>query len=735
VRTRFRDLTLRWKLAILISGLLALFTVLIGIFLPAWLHERAVDAAMERGRTIAELAAFSVSPALMFEDPYAAMELIEAACRADDDVFDVVVRDRANAVVAECGSRRGQERLRQKAALKRAGMLRDIAASIDGGGRKIGTAYVTISLAKAFSDSATTRFLIIAATLSVFCVGVVAVFAISSLVMVPLMRIAETADRIRHGDLSSRAVVEAEDEVGQLARVFNLMVDDLQEARHDLQRLNEQLGYEVDQRTRELKQVLESASDGIISIDGRGHCTLVNRAAAALLVIPRGELASRRFHEVVHPLHHCQTSCPFAVLLADPRGTTIETIFVSGAGMRVKVELSAARIPASDGIVITFRDIGEREAMREKLEQAQRLDSLGALAAGLAHEFNNVLMGISPFLEIIRRKVPANVGVTRTIDTIAQSVKRGKRVTEGVLRFTRTATPNISSVPLDEWAADFCYAARMTIPSNVRLELVVDSELCSMAVDREHLEQVMTNLISNACQAMPRGGTVTIEAGPESGGEWVRIDVSDTGIGMSEAAMAQLFEPFFTSRKKDGHGLGLPIARQLIIANGGTITVESEVGHGTTFHFRLLRAYGTATAPDVPKVEPSRLPRKVLLVEDDEVVADGLLLMLEVHGIATTLLTRGEGVTRAIESDRPDAIILDVGLPDVDGLTVYRQIAARWPDLPVLFSTGHVQSEDLNRSLAAPHVTALLKPYDDAALTGALASIWAAATARLATPA
>jgi len=356
------------------------------------------------------------------------------------------------------------------------------------------------------------------------------------------------------------------------------------------------------------------------------------------------------------------------------------------------------------------QNITDRKRLEERLQQAERISSIGRLAASVAHEFNNILMGIQPFAELITRSGEAET-VTGAASQIIRSVGRGKRITQDILRFTRIADPNLRTYEVAAWLQRITPELRQLAGPRVKLE--VRSERIAMCADAEQLQQVLANLVVNASDAMPSGGELFITA--SGADEWVQIAVRDTGIGMSARTLEMIFEPLFTTKKSGGNGLGLAIAFQLMQRQHGDIVAESEEGRGTTFHLRIPRSHESpaelAAQLDAPRATQWPFAR-MTLIEDDEVIAEGLVAMLQLDGVAVDVVTTAAAAIAGIERHHPQAVILDVGLPDASGVDVYREIAKRWPDLPVLFSTGHGDERLLADLLTSPNVACLQKPYD-----------------------
>ena len=381
-------------------------------------------------------------------------------------------------------------------------------------------------------------------------------------------------------------------------------------------------------------------------------------------------------------------------------------------------------------VVGALLDMTERRQLLDQLEQARRVSSLGRVAASIAHEFNNVLMGIQPNVEAIQRSSPSGLKVMT--ENINRAVLRGKRVTDEILRFTRPSEPALECVDVSTFFAKWRDEVDPLL--GVGVETIVDlpAEAIHVSADPIQLAQIFTNLALNARDAMQdSGGSLTISAHLSNSfgtfpfgvvktpDRFVHFTVQDEGCGISSDRLSHIFEPLFTT-KRGGIGLGLAITYQIVTRHGGHIFVESEVGHGSAFHIFLPAALPQLAAPAARDHSKFASIQKLLLVEDEPAVASGIAMLLEMERIQVRTVYTGRESIPAIEEFRPDAVILDIGLPDMDGVGVYLEIQRRWPDLAVLFSSGHGDSAKLEAHLARPNVGFILKPYEFDALRAAL---------------
>jgi PAS domain S-box-containing protein len=498
---------------------------------------------------------------------------------------------------------------------------------------------------------------------------------------------------------------------------------------------------EREQVTRNLQLVLESTVEGMYTMDVQGRCTMINRAAAQMLGWPREELLGRNIHDAVHGRHpdgrpYAVEQCPIQHVLRTSATRSVSSdTFWRCDGVAVPVEYSAAPIVDNGevvGVVVAFMDVSERRKLELKLEQANRLSALGRMAATIAHEFNNVLMGITPFVDVIRRD-PTRFEAA--VDHIARSVTRGRRITHDILRFTQPAEPNRSVFDAGSWLQSVALEARSILSSTCEVDVHSHAPRIALHADENQIHQIFMNLVLNARDAMPGGGRITMAVRREPADaqfpfgivetpqRFAHFIVRDTGSGIREETLQHIFEPLYTT-KRSGTGLGLAVTHQVVQRHGGEIFVESEVGVGTTFHIFLpLASDDEGAATVLPEAGGELAPPgdhqpgtggavHVLLVEDDPGVSTGLSALLELEGMEVDVAASGYEAIESVAHALPDVMVLDVGLPDIDGKEVYRQVMRMHPDLPVIFSTGHADRGQLDELSAGRDVFYLLKPFD-----------------------
>ena len=536
-----------------------------------------------------------------------------------------------------------------------------------------------------------------------------------------------------YGHVFSRAII-IRDDAGNPMRVICAMLD-----------VTEHVVAEIVIRhlSRQNELIVKFAAEGIIANDKNAQPILVNPAAAEMFGSTVQELQGMTgLHAQFHHTRpdgspYPEEECPLRRTLLDGIVRSGEDLYWRKNGESFPVEYSVSPMfedQAIVGAVVIFQDVTKRKRLEKQLEQSDRVSQLGRVVATIAHEFNNVLMGIQPFAEVIRRNTPEDK-LQNAASQIINSVSRGKRVTQGILRFTQPAEPVTQPVDINAWLQQLAPELRAVIGSRVQLDIGPAARSISCRCDPAQLQQVMANLVINARDAMPNGGAISISISDPSDRRpypfgvipqgMVLITVADNGTGMSPELLENVFVPLFTT-KKAGTGLGLAVAQQIITRHGGSIHVTSTLGKGTTFYILLPVSEAKVEVADVDTVQRSTNVRRVLLVDDDPVVSAGIEALLEGEGVEVRSIQHGADAVEAVAAFAPDAVILDWSLPDLDGIEVFRRLQQRSPNLPVIFSTGHGDESELQDVInSSRHVMFLRKPYELEALLDALERITA----------
>jgi len=451
-----------------------------------------------------------------------------------------------------------------------------------------------------------------------------------------------------------------------------------------------------EQRYREL---VEDVTDILYTIDDDGRFVSLSRSFERSTGYAVDEWIGRPFAELFRPHEHehGEHGRIFREYELSDRCGAIVTVEVSSQPRYVD--------GVASGTIGMARDVTEHRSITRKLEEAKRMSSLGQVAASLAHEFNNVLMGIQPFVELIARNAAATRSVKEALGHITRAISRGKRASQEILRFANPKEPQLFTIDVQSWLPSLLGQLAATLPSQITLSSSIEPRARFIHGDAGHLEQVITNLVFNARDAI--SGQGTIHVGVTANAELVQISVHDDGPGIAPEVLDRIFEPLFTT-KRNGTGLGLAIARRLVEGQGGALTAENRPGGGCAFHVLVPAAeFSTPALHPVSVATPG--VKRILLVEDDLSVGAGLNQLLRAEGYETTWVRSAAEVCDAARRTRPQVAIIDVNLPDGNGAELVPLLRAEHGDLPIVLSTGHVE---LHVTDEEKRLLSLMKPYE-----------------------
>ncbi|MCC7493842.1 MAG: PAS domain S-box protein [Fimbriimonadaceae bacterium] len=394
---------------------------------------------------------------------------------------------------------------------------------------------------------------------------------------------------------------------------------------------------------------------------------------------------------------------------------------------------------AAEGTVIGVgRDITERRQRREEqqrrereTQQAQRLESLGVLAGGIAHDFNNVLAAILGYTELALQRLPAGSEVAADLQQVRQASRRAADLTRQILTFARQADVQTRPLNLSPVVRESLRLLRASLPPSITVLCDIPRDLPAVLADPGQIQQVVMNLATNAAQAMPRGGTLSVTAAaaelaagqlaPDLGlepGEYVRLEVSDTGDGIAPDLLPRVFEPFFTTKPLgEGTGLGLSTVHGIVRQHRGAIRLQSVVTVGTLAEVWLPASQ--AACPPPPAVSDwVQGSGRLLVVDDEPAVARLLERLLTRSGYeVTTVLSAAAALELVLGGQRFDAVVCDFMMPEMDGLELASRLLAAEPGLPLILLTGYAAALSPDEVFATGVHELLAKPIDAAVLS------------------
>ncbi len=417
------------------------------------------------------------------------------------------------------------------------------------------------------------------------------------------------------------------------------------------------------------------------------------------------------------------------------RGETvlgIETRRIRRDGTPFDASLAVAPLRAPDGrttgSIAILADITERKLLEAQLLQAQKMESIGRLAGGVAHDFNNLLTAISGYSELLLLDAAMDDPRRADLEEIRSAASRAKALTGQLLAFSRRQIMTLEVLDLNEVVDGIAPLLRRLIGEDITLRAVTIADLGRVRADRGQLEQVIVNLAINARDAMPAGGSLTLETAnvtlddrhaafhPDmTPGQYVVLAVTDSGVGMDEATRSHLFEPFFTTKEHGrGTGLGLATVYGIVRQSAGHIIVQSEPGFGSTFKVYFPRV----EAPSEVVVDPQPQPASggnetVLVVEDDMSVRALTTEILRRHGY-TVLVASDTAEALMVIGNHPDPIellVTDVIMPGLSGPELAEQLTRMRPGMRVLYVSGYADETIVHHGILEPGVAFLAKPF------------------------
>jgi two-component system cell cycle sensor histidine kinase/response regulator CckA len=555
----------------------------------------------------------------------------------------------------------------------------------------------------------------------------------------PLEEMAIAAGRISDGDYDRPLPVRGEDEIGAAASAFNRMASSLRGSRAELEA---KVG-EAASSARRLERVITSSGAVLYELaprDGVMRFTWISENVADLLGYSLAEaLAPGWWSGNVYPDDVTKSEPE-----VEPRTDGVREYrfrHKDGGYRWVRDDQRVVPDEASGRahIVGTWLDITEQRHLEEQLRHAQKMEAIGTLAGGVAHDFNNILTVVTSYAELLSR-TEDDPNRRCDLDEIVAAARRATLLTRQLLTFSRKTIAEPQSISVSYVVARLGGMLRRLLKENVKLVPRLSDDVAPILGDPNQLEQVVMNLVINAADAMPDGGTLVIETqnielddayarthGRVTPGRYVMLAVTDTGAGIDPSIMDKIYEPFFTTKPPgQGTGLGLASTYAIVKEAGGHIWVYSEPGQGTTFkvYFPWERASKASPSPSSTPSE-LRMLGTALLVEDDARVRRAVRRMLERIGFDVMEAPDGEaGLGVAAGHEGPiDVVVTDLMMPRLGGGAFARRLALSRPSVPVVFMSGYTDDAAFRRGLLESEYTFVQKPFTREHLEAAIARV------------
>ena len=509
----------------------------------------------------------------------------------------------------------------------------------------------------------------------------------------------------------------------------------------------------------QMRAITDSAQDAILMMDQNGRISYWNPAAESIFGYTCDEAIGKNLHQLIAPQrYHEAHHAAFARFQRTGQGNVIDSTLELKAchknGHEISVELSLSSLHLQDcwhsvGII---RDITERkqaEEVKAKLEgqiqRAQKMESIGSLAGGIAHDLNNILFPISGLSEMLLDDIPPDTPEHKSIEQIYKSAKRGSDLVKQILSFSRQSNPQKLPIRIQPILKEALKLAQATIPRNIEIKSHINTDCGMISADPTQIHQIVMNLITNAFHAVEQHGgmiditlkEIAIISFDEKGdlpfhaipgdilaGGYACITVSDTGTGIDQTLIDKIFDPFFTTKELGkGTGLGLSVVHGIVKEHGGDIRVYSEIGKGTVFHvyLPLLEDTGDIKNAAVIKQYPTGCER-ILLVDDEEPILHMEQMMLEKLGYKVTVRLSSLDALGAFKANPGnfDLVISDRGMPNMTGEQLAGELMSIRPGIPIILCTGFSNENDVKRAKAMGVKGFLMKPVATAIPGGIL---------------
>ncbi|MDP2876039.1 MAG: PAS domain S-box protein [Holophaga sp.] len=506
---------------------------------------------------------------------------------------------------------------------------------------------------------------------------------------------------------------------------FVLMHEDITE-----RRLAEQAMRNSEARFREF---VEGTDDLVTQIDGQGRFLYVNRAASKIFGIPAEDLIGRRAFEFVHPEDQARTENAFKGWIQERvPSTTFENRNVSLNGEVHDLLWTINLHFDNDGLTqlnSIARDMTQWNQTEDILRQSQKLESLGVLAGGIAHDFNNLLTAIMGNLNLAQLKLSPEAPAQPHLEAVERTVLKASDLTRQMLAYSGKGRFVIRNHDLNAVVQEMAHLLHVSISKKVTLRLKLEPDLPAIYADVAQIQQVIMNLVTNASDAIgDREGIIgiathlqeldepyiaqTFSTQDLAPGQYVTLEVSDTGCGINSEILEKIFDPFFTT-KTSGRGLGLSAMLGILRGHGGGVKIYSELERGTTFKVFLPAGTSKASIAELPPEEDSNnLTGTVLVVDDEPTIRESLENAFESFGMRVITAADGqEGLERFQAEANIDLVLMDLTMPRMDGREAFLAMRKIRPDVRVIISSGYNEQDSVQEFLGKGLAGFIQKPY------------------------
>lgn len=779
IRNKFRT-----RLFIIVSALLIVSMSVISAFLLSDIKDIISQEFRDKGILLAQEFSQKTAEGIVIEDKETLDRSISQLFRTKD-VHYVFIFNEAGLILSEelmhegisdylppikkpgdmrlerilCGSKT-QKDLKEHTIL-------DIQMPVRYEGKSVGYIRLGISLERIYSEVNKRILNSLVLVLAFICVGLVICYFFSRSLSMPISKLLEGVKKIGQGDLSFYVKINNKDEVGELADEFNQMSERLQESDEKLKRYAQELELKVKERTSELKKINKQLEDdiikrkniemalreskerykmlfthlpaGVIHYDEKGLILNLNSRYAEIMGATKEIIIGSN---VLHDLENYKFTEAFQESLDGKIGYYEDYYLSAFGGEKLFLKVIFHGMTDEEGLFVggvgLFEDNTDRKKAEEEkielqaqLQRAQKMELIGTLAGGVAHDLNNILSGLVTYPEWLLMDMPDEKQFRKTISIIQKSGQKAAAIVQDLLTLSQRGVAVHETLNLNEIIADFMASSEfLTIEQyhpNINFEVNTEQSLGNIEGSSVHLYKCIMNLISNAAEAIIDRGTVTLSSAnqyldqPVKGydeieqGEYVVITVTDDGVGMSSEEKARIFEPFYTKKVmgRNGTGLGMTVVWGTVKDHNGYIDVQSTEGKGTRFDLYFPSTSKSIIRRDnTSPIEQLRGHENILVVDDVKEQRLIASLILDKLGYKVVTFSSGEDAVEYMKDHSADLLILDMIMdPGIDGLETYKRILEYHPGQKAIIASGFSETDRARKAQRMGVGAYVRKPY------------------------
>ncbi len=484
-------------------------------------------------------------------------------------------------------------------------------------------------------------------------------------------------------------------------------------------------------KEQDLRQIINNIVIGILIIDEQGRILSINPSACNIFGYQEQELVGQNIQDCV-PAPHQDTTEDYMsnFLMSGQHASPIRELLAEHkSGTLFPLHVAINELPSSNEerrFICSCMDISKQKLQEEQLRRTQKMDALGKLTGGIAHDYNNMLGIILGYADMLQHELADNERLSRLTDHIVHAGERGAKLTRKLLTFSKVQASNTDVTDINRILKDTRHMLNTTLTARIQLTLDLNDQLWTTLLDKSDLEDATINLCINAAHAMPDGGQLTLSTDNQvldetdcvaleiSPGDYVAFSITDTGTGIDNDTINKIFDPFYTTKAEKGTGLGLSQVYSFVHRSRGTITVDSEPGQGTRFTLYFPRhgdSHQPAETDEIQGMAKTQGSECILVVDDEPELATLVSHILNNAGYRTLIAHNADEALAELQQQHVDLVISDIIMPGLDGYQLATKIKELQPDIKIQLVSGFTDNLQRNQRDDALHQNILYKPF------------------------